>query len=290
MTRQRGTLGLVRKPRYEEILAASTKETKPGVISVPMQKYATKMINDPLFQRHQEAIETTLETQQRTRIDHQIFEHNVQNVAMSNRLHPDDVKWIMHQASGPPGPPGMPGATGAMGAQGAPGMPGQTGGQGPPGMPGAQGIQGQMGGQGPPGAPGGIQVQMGTQGPPPPPPPGASGIIAPQASAAAVAERRREAEMDKLMQEQAQQAGVLRIVAERNRQLEQSISAPARLLQERMQQIFVPQAPVQPAEEAYVAPPVRHPPRAQANPYAQHHGPVQPGAVTVTPCRDFSPP
>ena len=287
MTRQRSTLGLVRKPRYEEILAASTRETKPGVISVPMQKYATKMINDPLFQRHQEAIETTLETQQRTRIDHQIFEHNVQNVAMSNRLHPDDVKWIMHQASGPPGPPGMPGAAGAMGAQGAPGMPGQTGGQGPPGMPGAMGTAGAQGAPGMPGAPGppgvqGIQGQMGGQGPPPPPP-GASGIIAPQASAAAVAERRREAEMDKLMQEQAQQAGVLRIVAERNRQLEQSISAPARLLQERMQQIFVPQAPVQPAEEAYVAPPVRHPPRVQATPSAQHHGPVQPGAVTVPP-------
>ena len=62
MTRQRSTLGLVRKPKYEEILAASTKETKPGIISVPMQKYATKMINDPLFQRHQEAIENTLET------------------------------------------------------------------------------------------------------------------------------------------------------------------------------------------------------------------------------------
>ena len=70
MTRQRTTLGLVRKPKYEEILAASTRAAKEDVISVPMQKWATKMVNNPLFQRHQEAIETTLETQQRTRIDH----------------------------------------------------------------------------------------------------------------------------------------------------------------------------------------------------------------------------
>ena len=60
MTRQRSTLGLVRRPKYEEILAASTKVANVvDVISVPMQKWATKMINDPMFQRHQEAIETT---------------------------------------------------------------------------------------------------------------------------------------------------------------------------------------------------------------------------------------
>ena len=109
---------------------------------------------------------------------------------------------------------------------------------------------------------------------------GASGIIAPQATAAAVAERRREAEMDKLMQEQAQQAGVLRIVTERNRQLEAQISGPMRLLQELLQQVTGPQTPVQPPEEAYVAPAVR-PPRVQTNPYAQHHGPVEPGAVQI---------
>lgn len=122
---------------------------------------------------------------------------------------------------------------------------------------------------------------MASQGPPPAPMSGAVGIIAPQASAIAVAERRRAAEMDKLMQEQAQQAGVLRIVAERNRQLEAQVSGPMRLLQERMQQVFVPQTPVQPPEEAYVAPPVRHPQRVQTNPYAQHHGPVEPGAVQI---------
>ena len=81
MTRQRTVLGLVRRPGYEEILAASMKDLKPGIISVPMQKFATKMINNPLFQRHQEAIENGLESQQRTQIDHQIFEHRVQNIA-----------------------------------------------------------------------------------------------------------------------------------------------------------------------------------------------------------------
>ena len=106
------------------------------------------------------------------------------------------------------------------------------------------------------------------------------GIIAPQSSAAAIAEMRRDAEMDRLMQEQAQQAGRMRIVEERNRQLEQQLSAPARLLQERMQQVFVPKAPVHRFEEAYVAPPVR-PPRIQVNPYAQNHGPVEPGNLRL---------
>ena len=280
MTRQRTTLGLARKPKYEEILAASTEETKPGIISVPMQKYATKMINDPMFQRHQEAIENTLETQQRTRIDHQIFQHNVQSMAMETRMHPNDIRWILDQASkpGPPGPPGAPGATGPQGPAGV-GIPGQAGGQGPAGPQGPQGPQGiqvQTSNLPPPPPPGaaGVPVMV-SQGRPPAPMSGASGIIAPQASAAAVAEMRREAEMDKLMQEQARQAGVIRIAEERNRQLEAQLSGPMRLLQERMSQAFVPQTPVQRPEEAYVAPPVRHAPRVQTNPYAQ---PLEDGA------------
>ena len=79
-----------------------------------------------------------------------------------------------------------------------------------------------------PGAAAGIQMQMGAQGPAGAP--GAAGIIAPQTSAAAVAEMRREAEMDKLIQEQAQQAGTLRIVAERNRIIEHSKYLCPRLL------------------------------------------------------------
>ena len=154
MTRQRSTLGLVRKPKYEEILAASTKETKPGIISVPMQKWATAMVNNPMFQRHQEAIENTLETQQRTRIDHQIFQHQVQSMSMEHRMHPEDVKWILDQAS-KPGPPGPPGATGPQGPSGI-GIPGQAGGQGPAGPAGPAGPQGPTGPVAPvgPGGPG----------------------------------------------------------------------------------------------------------------------------------------
>ena len=152
MTRQRTTLGLVRKPKYEEILAASTKETKPGVISVPMQKWATKMVNDVMFQRHQEAIENTLETQQRTRIDHQIFQHNVQSMAMESRIHPDDIRWILDQAS-KPGPPGPTGATGPVGPWGPAGPAGPAGPCPPacPGMPIPEGPCGPVA----PGGPGG---------------------------------------------------------------------------------------------------------------------------------------
>ena len=107
MTRQRTTLGLVRKQHYDEILAASTKKSTEGVISVPMQKFATKAINNPLFQRHAEAVETSLMTQQRTQIDHQIFEHRVQNLAAEHRLHPADIKWLM-EAVNKPGTPGAP--------------------------------------------------------------------------------------------------------------------------------------------------------------------------------------
>ena len=49
------TAGLVRKPHYEEVLNAAIKDEKSqhGIISVPMQRFATNAINNPLFQRVQ---------------------------------------------------------------------------------------------------------------------------------------------------------------------------------------------------------------------------------------------
>ena len=46
------TSGLVRRPHYEEVLAAAIKdkESKHGILSVPMQRFATEAINNLLFQ------------------------------------------------------------------------------------------------------------------------------------------------------------------------------------------------------------------------------------------------
>ena len=51
MTKVVSTQGLVRRPTFEEVLAAAIKDenSKEGLLSVPMQRFASQMINNPLF-------------------------------------------------------------------------------------------------------------------------------------------------------------------------------------------------------------------------------------------------
>jgi len=59
--------GLTRKPHYEEVLNAAIKDEKSqhGILSVPMQKFATNAINNPLFQRVQATLTENLDNQQK---------------------------------------------------------------------------------------------------------------------------------------------------------------------------------------------------------------------------------
>ena len=88
--------GLVRRPHYEEILKAAVQQKKPGILSVPMQRYATRIINDPMFQRHQEAMSNDLEQQMHRTIEHKTYENHVTQMAMEARVNRDDMAWFTH--------------------------------------------------------------------------------------------------------------------------------------------------------------------------------------------------
>ena len=59
--------GLQRKPHYEEVLNAAVRDERSqhGLLSVPMQNFATKAINSPLFQRVQETLSNEIETERK---------------------------------------------------------------------------------------------------------------------------------------------------------------------------------------------------------------------------------
>jgi hypothetical protein len=106
MTRGDTLNGLVRRPHYEEILKAAVQQKKPGILSVPMQRYATKIINDPMFQRHQEAMTNELEAQMHRTIEHKTFENHVTQMSLEARINKDDMKFLLsHMGQGPSQPP-----------------------------------------------------------------------------------------------------------------------------------------------------------------------------------------
>ena len=119
-----------------------------------------------------------------------------------------------------------------------------------------------------------IPVMMGS-GPPPPGPSGAP--IIQQTSPQLVQRARIEAEADGLAQEQARKAAIPRLQQQIEAQMQQQKATPhASLIKAAEQLRPVPKAPLQPAEEAYVAPSVRQP-KTRASPYDQYHfHPVQP--------------
>ena len=104
------TAGLVRKPHFEEVLNAAIKDETStyGLLSVPMQKAATNIINNPLFQRVQERMAEDLADQQRTVIEQRNFENSMQRLSVEARVSHDDLKWLVENLQQPPPPPPMP--------------------------------------------------------------------------------------------------------------------------------------------------------------------------------------
>ena len=103
------TSGLVRRPHYEEVLAAAIKdkESKHGILSVPMQRFATEAINNPLFQRVQATLEGSLEAQEKKVIEAKVFEQNLTRAAMDAKIPKADYKWATENLNPPP-PPAVP--------------------------------------------------------------------------------------------------------------------------------------------------------------------------------------
>ena len=98
------TSGLVRRPHYEEVLAAAIKdkESKHGILSVPMQRFAIEAINNPLFQRVQATLEGSLEAQEKKVIEAKVFEENLTRAALDAKIPKADYKWATKNLNPPP--------------------------------------------------------------------------------------------------------------------------------------------------------------------------------------------
>ena len=95
--------GLVRKPQYEEVLNLAIKDatSQHGILSVPLQRYATELVNSPLFQRIQATLGDSLEADQRRVIEQRTFENQLHHVAVEARVPRDDLQWLVENLQRP---------------------------------------------------------------------------------------------------------------------------------------------------------------------------------------------
>ena len=102
--------GLQRRPHYEEVLNAAIRDEKShrGLLSVPMQNYATNAINSPLFQRVQERLSNDMENQQKQIIEQRSFHDNLTRISVDARIPREDLKWVVENLKGPSPPPPPP--------------------------------------------------------------------------------------------------------------------------------------------------------------------------------------
>ena len=74
--------GFRRVATFEETLAAARKDEqfKSGILSVGLQNHATRIINDPQFQRIQGRMEQDQEEVTKRHIDEQTFQTNIKSL------------------------------------------------------------------------------------------------------------------------------------------------------------------------------------------------------------------
>lgn len=293
MTKGTGTYnGLRRRAHYEEVLAAALAQQKPGELPVGMQKFATKMINSLLYQRHQEGISSTLEEQQRNIIEHRTYENHVHQMAQETKLNRDDVQWLVGQMSSNMPPPPPPAASKTMRDsstqyEGAPGTAAGTQ-TSSDGMP----ISTQTDFPGPQPPPAAVKQSMSTQtgqpqrrdmfsqsdAPPPPsaPPQNPSPLAAmiPQTSPEIIENFRKQAELDQLLQAEAAKASMAPLAQQVKQNIENQFQSPARRVIDASHNfVAVPKAKSMPS----IRPDAKIP-KFRPSPYDQIHG-VDPGLV-----------
>ena len=80
--------GLVRKPHYEEVLNLAIKDanSKHGIMSVPLQRFATETIASPLYQRVKQTLTEQLEQEQRRVVEQRNFENHLHSVSVDARV------------------------------------------------------------------------------------------------------------------------------------------------------------------------------------------------------------
>ena len=104
------TAGLRKVDNYESVLAAAIKDEQhiDGVINPYLANAATKIINNPLFQRVKDRLEDDLIQQKRNEVEHQQFQHSVTNLAVDARINRSDLDYIISNLQQPPPAPSPP--------------------------------------------------------------------------------------------------------------------------------------------------------------------------------------
>jgi hypothetical protein len=95
---------------YEEVLAQAIKDEQhvDGVINPYLANAATRIINNPEFQRVKDRLEDDLTQQTKNHMDQQNFEHHVTNLAVDARINRSDLDYIISNLQQPPQPPAPP--------------------------------------------------------------------------------------------------------------------------------------------------------------------------------------
>ena len=91
------TAGLRKVGNYEEVLAAAIKDQQhvDAVINPYLANAATRIINNPEFQRVKDRSEDDLIQQQRAHVEQQTFENHVKNLAVDARINRSDLDYII---------------------------------------------------------------------------------------------------------------------------------------------------------------------------------------------------
>ena len=104
------TAGLRKVNDYESVLAAAIKDEThiDGVINPYLANAATRIINNPEFQRVKDRLEDDLIEQKRNEIEQQQFQHSVTNLAVDARINRSDLDYIINNLQQPPPAPTPP--------------------------------------------------------------------------------------------------------------------------------------------------------------------------------------
>ena len=104
------TAGLRKVGNYEEVLAQAIKDEQhvSGIINPYLANAATRIINNPEFQRVKDRLEDDLAQQTRNHIEEKNFETHVHGLAVEAKINRSDLDYIISNLHQPPAPPAPP--------------------------------------------------------------------------------------------------------------------------------------------------------------------------------------
>ena len=104
------TKGLRLVGHFEQVLAAAIRDEShvEGVINPFLANAASRVINNPEFQRVKDRMQDDLQQQTVQHLDQQRLEHTVTNLAVDARINRSDLDYIVTNLQQPPPPPAPP--------------------------------------------------------------------------------------------------------------------------------------------------------------------------------------